>query len=419
MDKFIIRGPVKLQGEVKISGSKNSALPILFASMLVKNKVRIQNIPYIQDVSTTINLLIHLGINIKQGKVLILDAKNVNKFYAPDYLVQNIRASIWLMSTLLIRLGKFSISFPGGCSIGTRPIDLHIKGLCKLGAIINIKNNTIYGYLPNKIKGAHIIMEKVSVGATINIILLAIFADTITIIDNPAKEPEIQDVVNFLNFMGAKIQGVGTHRIIIQGITTLKGTKKIYKIIPDRIETGTFLIAAAINRSKIICRNTNPKHLINVLEKLKQTGADIKYGKTWCSLDMHGKRPKAINITTGPYPKFPTDMQTQFVVLNSIAQGISNITETIFENRFLYINELIKMGAKIYLKNQTLTCYGTNNLKSAIVTATDLRSAVSLILAGCISIGVTIINNINYVDRGYENIIKKLSLLGAKIKRIK
>ncbi|QJC32682.1 UDP-N-acetylglucosamine 1-carboxyvinyltransferase [Enterobacteriaceae endosymbiont of Donacia dentata] len=418
MDKFIIKGPVQLKGKINISGSKNAALPILFASILIDESVEIQNIPKLKDIDNAIKLLLHLGVKIKKGKSLIINANNLyNHYIFPKNLVKSIRASIWLISPILNRLGKIKISLPGGCSIGKRPIDLHIKYLKKLGAKIYIKNNNIYAYINKTFKGSHIIMEKSSVGATISIILAAIYAYKITIIDNAAKEPEIKDLANFLNTMGAKIKGAGTNQIIIKGVLKLKGG--IYKIISDRIETGTFLIAAAISGGQILCQKTNPKNLDIVLKKLKYTGAEIKTGKNWCSLNMKNRKPKAVDIITGPYPDFPTDIQPQFTLLNLIALGKSKVTETIFENRFLYIHELIKMGANVFFKKNQVICKGVKKLYSAKIVATDLRASISLVLAGCIASGKTIINNINYIDRGYETIEKKLISLGANIKRIK
>ncbi|QJC33082.1 UDP-N-acetylglucosamine 1-carboxyvinyltransferase [Enterobacteriaceae endosymbiont of Donacia semicuprea] len=418
MDKFIIKGPVKLKGKVNISGSKNSALPILFASILIDEPVEIKNIPKLKDIDNTIKLLLHLGVKIKKGKSLIINANNLNNYYTiPRNLVKSTRASIWLISPILSRLGKIKISLPGGCSIGKRPIDLHIKNLKKLGAKIYIRNDDIFAYINKTFKGSHIIMEKNSVGATISIILAAIYAYKITIIDNAAKEPEIKDLANFLNTMGAKIKGAGTNQIVIEGILKLKGG--VYKIISDRIETGTFLIAAAISGGKVLCKKTNPKNLDIVLKKLKYVGAKIKTGKNWCSLNMKNRKPKAVDIITGPYPNFPTDIQPQFTLLNLIALGKSKVTETIFENRFLYIPELIKMGANVSLRKNQVICKGVKTLYSAKVIATDLRASISLVLAGCIAFGKTTINNINYIDRGYETIEKKLTSLGAKIKRIK
>lgn len=417
MGKFIIKGPVKLKGEVNISGSKNAALPILFASLLIKEVIEIKNIPKLKDIDVVIKLLLHLGVKIQNNKSLIINASNLyNNFDFPQNLIQSIRASIWLVSPLLFRLKKIKIFLPGGCSIGIRPIDLHIKYLQKLGANIYIKNNFIIASIDKKFKGSHIIMKKSSVGATISIILAAIYAKNITIIDGAAREPEIKDLINFLNIMGANIRGAGTKKIIIQGVSQLRGG--IYTIMDDRIETGTFLIAAAISKGHILCKNTNPKNLKIVLKKLKYSGAKIKTGINWCSINMNNKKPKAVNIKTGPYPNFPTDMQPQFTLLNCIASGFSIIHETIFENRFLYTHELNKMGAKIFIKNNKAFCKGVTSLYSTKIKATDLRASISLVLAGCIATGITIINNIDYIDRGYEDIEKKLISLGAKIKRL-
>ncbi|QJC35060.1 UDP-N-acetylglucosamine 1-carboxyvinyltransferase [Enterobacteriaceae endosymbiont of Donacia piscatrix] len=418
MDQFLIQGPVQLKGKVNISGSKNSALPILFASLLTNELIEIKNIPKLKDIDITIKLLLTLGVKVKKGKSLTINANNLYKNYIlPKKLIQSIRASIWLISPLLIRFKKIKINLPGGCSIGQRPIDLHIKNLKKLGANIYVENGFIIASINNNFQGAHIFMKKSSVGATINSILAAIYANNITIIENAAKEPEIKDLINFLNMIGANIRGGGTKKIIIKGVKKLTGG--IYTIMPDRIETGTFLIAAAISQGKILCKNTNPKYLNILLKKLRYVGAKIKIGKDWCSLDMNNKKPKAINITTGPYPNFPTDIQPQFTLLNCIALGKSITTETIFENRFLYIYELIKMGAQIFIKDNKVFCKGVNSLYGSEIKATDLRGAISLVLAGCIATGITVINNINYIDRGYENIENKLINLGAKIIRLK
>ncbi|QJC28848.1 UDP-N-acetylglucosamine 1-carboxyvinyltransferase [Enterobacteriaceae endosymbiont of Plateumaris consimilis] len=417
MDKFIIKGPVKLKGKVIISGSKNAALPILFASLLIPDIVEIKNVPKLKDIDIAIKILIKLGVKVKREKSLIINASNIIKYNPPSYLIKSIRASIWILSPLLTRIGKVNISFPGGCSIGNRPIDLHINSLKTLGANIYVKKNYIKGYIKKKFKGSIIYMKNISVGATITIILAATLASNITIIKNAAKEPEIQDLANFLNIMGAHIQGAGTDKIIIEGVKKLKGG--VYTIISDRIETGTFLIAAAICKSKILCENTNPNNLNIVLNKLKKTGAEIKKGKNWCSINMHGQRPKSVNIITGPYPNFPTDMQSQFALLNLISTGISTIKENIFKHRFMYVPELIRMGADITLKKNILKCKGIKLLFGSEVIATDLRASVSLVLAGCIASGTTIINNIYHIDRGYENIENKLSSLGANIKRIK
>ncbi|QJC28405.1 UDP-N-acetylglucosamine 1-carboxyvinyltransferase [Enterobacteriaceae endosymbiont of Plateumaris braccata] len=417
MDKFIIKGPVKLKGKVTISGSKNAALPILFASLLIKDIVEIKNVPNLKDIDIAIKILIKLGVKIERKKSLIINAINILQCNPPSHLIKSIRASIWILSPLLKRTGKVNVSFPGGCSIGDRPIDLHINSLKILGANINVKKNYIKGYIKTNFKGNIICMKNISVGATITTIIAATLASNVTIIENAAKEPEIQDLANFLNTMGANIQGAGTNKIVIEGVKKLKGG--VYTIISDRIETGTFLVAAAICKSKILCKNTNPNNLNIVLNKLKKTGAEIEIGKNWCSINMHGKRPKSVNIITGPYPNFPTDMQSQFALLNLISTGISTIKENIFKNRFMYVPELIRMGANIILKKNILKCKGIKSLSGSEVIATDLRASVSLVLAGCIASGITIINNISHIDRGYENIENKLSSLGANIKRIK
>lgn len=416
MEKFYIQGPTILSGEVNISGAKNSALPILFATLLASEPVEIHNAPKLKDINIAIKLLTQLGAKIEHHDIIFADTNNINSNYISYDLVKSIRASIWILAPMVARFGQGKIWLPGGCSIGKRSVDLHISGLKKMGATITIDKDCITASVNGRLHGAHIIMNKISVGATVTIMHAASLAQGITIIDNAAREPEIVDVANFLTMLGTNIIGAGTNRIIIEGVQKLKGGK--YSIIPDRIETGTFLVAATISRSNIVCLKTNPKNLKYILTKLQESGANINFGKDWIKLNMYGKRPKAITVCTKPYPGFPTDMQAQFTLLNIVSQGIGKITETIFENRFKHIPELIRMGAQVQILGNTIICHGINTLTGAKVTATDLRASASLILAGCIAEGLTIIDKIYHVDRGYDNIEKKLQNIGANIRRI-
>lgn len=416
MNKLCIQGNKNLTGHVIISGSKNAALPILFMTILTEKKIKLKNVPNLTDIQIALKLLIYLGATIKKEKILHIDPSSIKIFYAPYYLINKIRASIWILGPLLARFGEAKIFLPGGCKIGKRPIDLHIYGLTQLGAKINQKGNYIHAQVTGRLQGKYIFLEKISVGATITIISAATLAKGLTIIDNAACEPEIVDVVKFLNSIGANITGAGSKKIYIQGVLKLRGGK--HKIIPDRIETGTFLIAATISQGYIICHKTEPKHLKNVLIYLAKSGATIHTGKDWIQLDMRGKRPKSLNIATAPYPGLPTDMQSQFVLLNIISKGVGAITENIFENRFLYTSELIKMGAQITIKNNTIVSYGISKLTSSNIFCQDLRGSSTLILASCIAIGVTIVNRTYYLFRGYDSFPDKLNKLGADIKLI-
>lgn len=416
MKTCYITGPTNLFGEIKISGSKNSALPILLISILSKEPIELHNIPKIQDTINVIKILEKLGVEVKIKKEIYLNANQAKLCTIPQYITKKTRASIWILGPLLARFGYAKVFFPGGCDIGKRKINLHIFGLTKLGANITVYDNYIIGMVTGKLKGTNIILSKYSVGATITIMSTATLALGITIISNAALEPEIIDVANFLNNLGAKIIGAGSTKIIIQGVSKLYGGK--YKIIPDRIETGTFLIAAAISHGNVICYNTRPKMLTFLLKKLTQTGAIIQTGNDWISLNMTNRYLKATNIITSPYPGFPTDMQAQFTLLNLISYGTSIVTETIFENRFIYVQELKKMGAIAKIRKNSITCYGVKKLKSAEIIASDLRGSASLILAGCIAYGKTTVKNSHIVKRGYEKFFKKLKTLGANIKHI-
>ncbi|MGP9313852.1 UDP-N-acetylglucosamine 1-carboxyvinyltransferase [Yersinia pseudotuberculosis] len=418
MDKFRVQGRTRLSGEVTISGAKNAALPILFAALLAEEPVELQNVPKLKDIDTTIKLLSQLGTKIERnnGSVFV-DASAVNEFCAPYDLVKTMRASIWALGPLVARFGQGQVSLPGGCAIGARPVDLHITGLEQLGAEIKLEEGYVKASVNGRLKGAHIVMDKVSVGATVTIMSAATLAEGTTVIENAAREPEIVDTANFLNTLGAKISGAGTDRITIEGVTRLGGG--VYRVLPDRIETGTFLVAAAISGGKVVCRQTRPDTLDAVLAKLREAGADIEVGDDWISLDMQGKRPKAITFRTAPHPGFPTDMQAQFSLLNLVAEGTGVITETIFENRFMHVPELIRMGAHAEIESNTVICYGVEQLSGAQVMATDLRASASLVLAGCIAECVTIVDRIYHIDRGYERIEDKLRALGAKIERVK
>ena len=417
MDKFRVQGPTRLTGEVIISGAKNAALPILFAALLAEEPVEIQNVPKLRDIDTTMKLLSQLGARVERNGSVHVDAGPVNIFCAPYDLVKTMRASIWALGPLVARFGQGQVSLPGGCAIGARPVDLHIHGLEQLGAKITLEEGYVKASVDGRLKGAHIVMDKVSVGATVTIMCAATLAEGKTIIENAAREPEIVDTANFLNTLGAKITGAGSDRIIIEGVKRLGGG--VYRVLPDRIETGTFLIAAAVSGGKVICRNTRPDTLEAVLAKLTEAGADIEIGEDWISLDMHGRRPKAVNFRTAPHPGFPTDMQAQFSLLNLVAEGTGVITETIFENRFMHIPELIRMGAHAEIESNTVICHGVGRLSGAQVMATDLRASASLVLAGFIAEGTTIVDRIYHIDRGYEHIEEKLRALGGKIERIK
>lgn len=416
MDKFLVKGPTRLSGEVTISGAKNAALPILFAALLAEEPVEIQNVPHLRDIDTTIKLLNQLGTKVKRNGSVFVDASTVSTYCAPYDLVKTMRASIWALAPLVARFGHGEVSLPGGCAIGARPVDLHISGLEQLGANIVLEDGYVKATVDGRLKGACIVMDKVSVGATVSIMTAATLAEGTTTIENAAREPEIEDTANFLNTLGAKITGAGTDRIVIEGVERLGGGT--YQVLPDRIETGTFLIAAAVSRGKVICRNARPDTLDAVLAKLREAGATIEIGDDWISLDMEGKRPKAVTIRTAPHPGFPTDMQAQFSLLNLVAEGAGLITETIFENRFMHIPELIRMGAHAEIESNTVLCHGVEKLTSAQVMATDLRASASLVIAGCIAEGTTTVDRIYHIDRGYEHIEDKLRGLGADIQRV-
>ena len=417
MQKFRVYGQSCLKGTVEISGAKNAALPILFAAILATELVTLTNVPDLKDIETTLKILRQLGVVVTRNEqgVVSLDASKIDHFVAPYELVKTMRASIWALAPLVARFNQGQVSLPGGCSIGARPVDLHISGLERLGAQIVLEDGYVKAHVNGRLSGTRIVMEKVSVGATLSIMIAATLAKGTTVIENAAREPEIADTAEFLNKMGAKISGAGSDAITIEGVERLTGCQ--HSIVPDRIETGTFLVAAAISGGRIVCKNTKADTLDAVIDKLREAGAQVDVTEETITLDMLGNRPKAVNIRTAPYPGFPTDMQAQFTLLNMVANGTSIITETIFENRFMHIPELIRMGGKAEIEGNTAICHGVDHLSGAEVMATDLRASISLVLAGCIATGETIVDRIYHIDRGYERIEEKLRGIGARIER--
>jgi len=417
MDKLIISGGTCLKGDVRISGAKNATLPILASALLADGVVRIGNVPHLQDVTTTMELLGRMGVDLTldERMTIEINASTIKEFHAPYELVRTMRASILVLGPLLARFGQAEVSLPGGCAIGSRPVNLHIEGLRKLGADITVENGYIHAKA-DRLKGAIIVMDMVTVTGTENIMMAATLADGTTVIENAAREPEVVDLANCLNCMGAKVSGAGTDMITIEGVEKLSGAE--YDVLPDRIETGTFLVAAAVSGGHIRVRDTRPELLDSVLAKLRDAGADITTGEDWIELDMHGEKPGAVDIHTAPYPAFPTDMQAQFTVLNAVSTGTGTIREAVFENRFMHVQELQRMGADIRVEGNTAIIKGVDKLTAAPVMATDLRASASLVIAGLIAEGDTIVDRIYHIDRGYDRIEEKLLLLGAKIRRV-
>ncbi len=415
MDKLVIQGSAPLSGEVRISGAKNAALPILCASLLTREPLIIENVPHLHDVTTILNLLGQMGVavSLHEKMEVELTAERLSNPVAPYELVKTMRASILVLGPMLARTGEARVSLPGGCAIGVRPVDLHIKGLQAMGAEIVIEHGYIHARA-KRLKGARIFMDLVSVTGTENLIMAATLAQGSTVIENAAREPEVVDLANCLNAMGARIRGAGSNVITIEGVSKLHGAR--YRIMPDRIETGTFLVAAAATGGHIRLKDTRSDILDALLEKLREAGADIESGDNWVGLKMNGEL-KAVNVRTAPYPDFPTDMQAQFMVLNSVAHGASTVTETIFENRFMHVQELRRMGAKIEVEGNTAMVQGVAQLDGAKVMATDLRASASLVLAGMVARGETVVDRVYHLDRGYECIEEKLSQLGARIRR--
>ena len=417
MDKLIIQGAGPLRGEVLISGSKNAALPILSGSLLCDGLVTISNLPHLQDVTTTIELLGTLGVSlsINENMSLEVDNSTLNSIRAPYDLVKTMRASILVLGPLLARYGEANVSFPGGCAIGSRPVDLHLRGFEAMGAKIEVDKGYIKATCDGRLKGTRILMDLVSVGATENLMMAAVLAEGTTTIDNAAREPEIVDLANCLNTWGAKIVGAGTSTLVIEGVDKLSGGA--FRVMPDRIETGTYLAAAAATGGKVKVKQTDPSTLEAVLLKLEETGAMITVGDDWIELDMQGRRPKAVSLKTAPYPAFPTDMQAQLTAVNAVAEGSGVITETIFENRLMQVQELNRMGAKIVVEGNSAIVSGVEKLTGAQVMASDLRASAALVIAGMVAEGETIVDRIYHIDRGYERIEEKLRQLGARIKR--
>ncbi|MFW5426892.1 MAG: UDP-N-acetylglucosamine 1-carboxyvinyltransferase [Methylophagaceae bacterium] len=418
MDKLIINGGAPLSGEIRISGAKNAALPILMGALLADSPVHIGNVPHLHDITTTLELLGRMGVSITvdERSGVVIDPTTLTETEAPYDLVKTMRASILVLGPLLAKFGKADVSLPGGCAIGSRPVDLHLRGLEQMGADIKVENGYIRATDGGGLKGAHLFMDQVTVTGTENLMMAATLAEGTTIIENAAREPEVVDLANYLNNMGAKISGIGTATLEIEGVKALHGAP--YKILPDRIETGTYLVAAAISRGKVKLKDTNANDLEAVLLKLEEAGADIEVGDDWISLDMHGKRPKAVSIRTAPYPAFPTDMQAQFTALNCVAEGQATIVETVFENRFMHVQELERMGADLQVEGNTVVSTGRERLAGAPVMATDLRASASLVLAALVADGDTTVERIYHIDRGYECIEEKLQQLGSNIRRV-
>ncbi len=417
MDKLQIQGGVPLEGEVRISGAKNATLPILAGALLADGPVVVGNVPHLKDVTTTVELLGGMGatVTIDERMRIEVDPTTVRDYSAPYELVKTMRASILVLGPLVARYGRADVSLPGGCAIGARPVNIHVAGLQALGADITIDGGYIRARA-DRLRGARLVLDTVTVTGTENLMMAAVLAEGETIIENAAREPEVVDLANFLASMGAKIQGAGTDKIVVEGVERLSGTS--YEVLPDRIESGTYLVAGAITGGHVRIKNTRPDHLDAVLVKLQEAGAKVGVGDNWVEVDMRGRRPRAVDVRTAPYPAFPTDMQAQFAALNTVADGVGTIIETIFENRFMHMLEMRRLGAEIRLEGNTAIIHGVGRLKAAPVMATDLRASASLVLAGLVADGRTEVERIYHIDRGYEAIEEKLSQLGAQIKRV-
>jgi len=417
MDKLIITGGRPLRGEVRISGAKNAALPILAATLLADSPMLIGNIPHLRDITTTMELLGRMGVDLTVDETMQVevDATRIENPFAPYELVKTMRASILVLGPLLARCGQADVSLPGGCAIGSRPVDLHIEGLRAMGAEISVDSGYIKARA-QRLKGVRLVLDMVTVTGTENLMMAAALAEGTTLIENAAREPEVVDLANCLNAMGARVRGAGSTTIEIEGVKSLHGTT--YNVLPDRIETGTFLVAGALSGGRVHVRDTDPRQLDAVLQKLREAGAEIDVTDDAITLDMQGRRPRAVNVHTAPFPAFPTDMQAQFTAMNSVAEGVGTITETVFENRFMHVQELQRMGAQIKLEGNTAICEGVPRLTGAPVMATDLRASASLVLAGLVADGETVVDRIYHVDRGYQNIEDKFAGLGAQIRRV-
>ena len=417
VDKLIITGGIPLEGEIRISGAKNAALPILAATLLADGPVKVGNIPHLQDITTTMELLGRMGVElvVDERMNIEVDCSTIRELFAPYDLVKSMRASILVLGPMLARFGEAVVSLPGGCAIGSRPVNLHIEGLVKMGADVHVEGGYIHARA-RRLKAARLVMDLVTVTGTENLMMAATLAEGTTIIENAAREPEVVDLANCLIAMGARIDGAGSATISVEGVDGLSGTH--YDVLPDRIESGTYLVAAAITGGHVRIKDTQPRMLEAVIEKLREAGAHVEVGERWIELDMKGCRPRAINIRTSPYPAFPTDMQAQFTSLNVVAEGTATISETVFENRFMHVHELQRMGADIQLEGNTAVTRGVERLNAAPVMATDLRASASLVLAGLVAEGDTLVERIYHIDRGYESIEEKLAKLGARIRRV-
>ena len=417
MDKLQITGGARLDGEVRISGAKNAALPIIAAALLPREPVDIGNVPHLQDVTTMIALLGRMGVSVTIGDRMRIevDPSTTREFVAPYDLVKTMRASILVLGPLLARFGQADVSLPGGCAIGARPVNLHVDGLKALGAEIEIANGYIRARA-GRLRGARIVLDTVTVTGTENLMMAAALAEGRTVIENAAREPEVGDLAGFLNAMGARVGGAGTDTLVIDGVDAMHGCS--YDVLPDRIETGTYLVAGAITGGRVRARNARPEHLDAVLAKLREAGAKVATGEDWVEADMGGRRPVSVDIRTAPYPGFPTDMQAQFAALNTVAQGVGTVVETIFENRYMHMLELRRLGANVQIEGATAVIRGVPSLSGAPVMATDLRASASLVIAGLVAEGVTEVQRIYHIDRGYECIEEKLGLLGAGIRRV-
>ena len=419
MDKLIITGGTRLDGEIRISGAKNAALPILAATLLADGPVTVKNLPHLHDITTMIELFGRMGVEpvIDEKLSVEVDPRTIKTLVAPYELVKTMRASILVLGPMVAHFGYAEVALPGGCAIGSRPVDLHIRGLEALGATIEVEGGYIKARAPEGgLRGGNFFFDVVSVTGTENIMMAAALAKGRTVLENAAREPEVVDLANCLIAMGAKVEGAGTDTITIEGVERLHAAT--YSVMPDRIETGTYLVAAAVTGGRVKLKDTDPTILEAVLSKLQESGAEITTGKDWIALDMHGKRPKAVNLRTAPYPAFPTDMQAQFIALNTVAEGTGTVIETIFENRFMHVYEMTRMGAQIQVEGNTAIVTGCTTLKGAPVMATDLRASASLVIAALVAEGDTLIDRIYHIDRGYECIEEKLQLLGAKIRRV-
>ena len=417
MDKLQITGGKPLEGEVRISGAKNAALPILAAGLLADGPVSIGNVPHLHDVTTMIELLARMGVTVTLNEHMRVevDATTLRETFAPYELVKTMRASILVLGPLVARFGKADVSLPGGCAIGARPVNIHVAGLQAMGADIHIEGGYVRASAP-RLRGTRLVLDTVTVTGTENLMMAATLAEGETVIENAAREPEVVDLAQFLVAMGAKIEGAGTDRIVIQGVDRLQPAS--YDVLPDRIETGTYLVAGAITGGHVRAKHTRPDHLDAVLAKLQEAGATVTTGSSWIDVDMRGRRPKSVDVRTAPYPAFPTDMQAQFAALDAVAEGVGTIVETIFENRFMHMLEMRRMGAEIRLEGNTAIIHGVKRLTAAPVMATDLRASASLVLAGLVAAGRTDIERIYHIDRGYEAIEEKLAQLGAQIRRV-